>query len=884
MVYLLIVALGWSVPLLVADAQEMLSPLTNVSAVATGSGHTCAFVSNGTVQCWGSNGQGQLGRGLRGDGDSTPFAVNGMSNVSAIAAGYEHSCALTREGTVRCWGANYYGQLGPGVSADTAAAPVTVTGLTGVIAIAAGGYRTCIVNSDRTVACWGGSRPDSARTEVYGLTGIATLAMGGSQSCALSSSGALYCWGDNPAVPPASADLVGVAAVAVGGNHTCAAMRDDGSVRCWGLNDAGQIGDGSTVSRLSPTAVPGLTGVTTLAAGDKHSCAVSSGGVVQCWGLNDMGQLGNGSTANSPNPSMVGGLSGVATLTAGGKQSCALLTNGTLRCWGNNFTGQLGNGSVTSHPAVANVTGITNVAAIAAGGSHSCAVISNGTIRCWGDNNSGRLGDGSLTRSPFATTVTGAFAAVAMAAGGEHNCALTNAGAVQCWGANTRGQLGTGSYSYYNNIATTAQISAITMVAAGGRHSCALTRDGAVKCWGYNEYGQLGNGSKADTPSPTTVNGLNRVTTIAAGGDHSCAVVAGGTVFCWGLNNYGQLGNGSTADSALPKAVSGLVGAVKLTAGQYHTCALLADGTVRCWGNNDPGQLGNGNYSSSPTPVEVSGLTGATSVQAGVAHTCALLSDGTVQCWGYNYSGQLGNDVGIGSSNRPLKAGQVTGATALAAGGYHNCILKSGGAAQCWGGNTSGQLGNGEMVYFTNPQIVVTLASASAEKLVMHEFYNATFDYYFITSRDNEKAILDAANGWTRTGKFFNVYRQQAGDSQAIHRFYFDQIAVNKTRGSHFYTLSNADVELLHSLNPSNLPVPGKPLDEGVDSFATPATGGLCSNGLAPVFRVFRSNAKFPDSPNHRFTVDSGVYIGFIGRGWDGEGVAFCVPKWNGGQ
>ena len=351
-------------------------------------------------------------------------------------------------------------------------------------------------------------------------------------------------------------------------------------------------------------------------------------------------------------------------------------------------------------------------------------------------------------------------------------------------------------------------------------------------------------------------------------------------MFCWGHNNYGQLGNGSTMNSSLPKAVTGLTGALALTVGEYHTCALLAGGTVRCWGNNDPGQLGSGNNTNSTTPTAVSGLADARVIQAGVAHTCALVGDGTLQCWGYNYSGQLGNNVGgISSSNRPLKVDRVAGVTMLAAGGYHNCSVVSGGTAQCWGDNTSGQLGNGEMIYFTHPQTVVMLASSSVEKLVMSEFFNAPFDYYFITSRDNEKAILDGTSGWTRTGKFFSVYRQQVADSQAIHRFYFDQVAANKTRGSHFYTLSNGDVELLHSLNLGNSQSPGKPFDEGVDSYATLPTAGSCASGFDPVYRLFRGSTRFPDNPNHRFTADQTIYSDLVSKGWDGEGISFCAPK-----
>ena len=165
----------------------------------------------------------------------------------------------------------------------------------------------------------------------------------------------------------------------------------------------------------------------------------------------------------------------------------------------------------------------------------------------------------------------------------------------------------------------------------------------------------------------------------------------------------------------------------------------------------------------------------------------------------------------------------------------------------------------------------------------MVEYYFKALDYYFITSRGNDIALLDTVAGWQRTGKSFKVYVEQQPASTGINRFYFDQIAVNKTRGSHFYTLVQAEKTLLASLNPTNMQTPRLPYDEGVDSYAfTPAVegvGGSCATGLTPVYRIFRGQAKFPDNPNHRFTTDTAVYNAFVALGWDGEGVKFCVPN-----
>lgn len=165
---------------------------------------------------------------------------------------------------------------------------------------------------------------------------------------------------------------------------------------------------------------------------------------------------------------------------------------------------------------------------------------------------------------------------------------------------------------------------------------------------------------------------------------------------------------------------------------------------------------------------------------------------------------------------------------------------------------------------------------------VMTEYRYAPLDYYFMTSRDGDKTLLDAVAGWARTGQSFNVLVTEAADRLGISRYYFDQVARNGQRGSHFYTLVETEKTLLASLNPNNLQAPRLPYNEGVDSYAfaplVEGVGGSCAAGLTPVYRLFRGNANFPNDPNHRFTTSLAIYNQFVGLGWDGEGVKFCVP------
>jgi hypothetical protein len=182
------------------------------------------------------------------------------------------------------------------------------------------------------------------------------------------------------------------AIIAAGDTHSCARL-SDGTVRCWGANNYGQLGNGTTTGSSTPVAVNGMTAAVEIAAGGKHNCARLSNGTVNCWGLNGYGQLGNGSTTTFFSaPVVVSGMSTAIDIAAGANHSCAVLSNGTVNCWGDNSYGQLGNGTSggISRTPVA-VSGISTATAIVAGGTHSCARLSDGTVRCWGRNNSAQL-------------------------------------------------------------------------------------------------------------------------------------------------------------------------------------------------------------------------------------------------------------------------------------------------------------------------------------------------------------------------------------------------------------------------------------------------------------------------------------------------------------
>ncbi|KQO98182.1 hypothetical protein ASF30_08975 [Leifsonia sp. Leaf264] len=335
----------------------------NAKKVAVGGMHTCAITLTGTVKCWGYNLFGQLGSGITSYMEPLPVDVVGLTDVKDIYLGGMTTCALTSTNGLKCWGLNSDGAVGDGTR----------------------------INRDLP-------------TDVIGLTsGVKTASFSDSHICAVTTAGALFCWGNGDygqignddtrrSVTPTPVHNLGsgVSSVAVGGTQSCA-VTDAGAALCWGAGNSGQLGDGTTWGRLEPNPVLGLSsGVAEIRAGANFTCARMDTGTVKCWGNNVYGALGDGTTDNKYAPTDVPGLANVASLAGTGASMCAVTTGKDLYCWGGNDIGQVGTGSADASVLTPTLIS-SNVTTASIGSQHNCAAIDT-ELECWGAGTIGQLG------------------------------------------------------------------------------------------------------------------------------------------------------------------------------------------------------------------------------------------------------------------------------------------------------------------------------------------------------------------------------------------------------------------------------------------------------------------------------------------------------------
>ena len=366
--------------------------------------------------------------------------------------------------------------------------------------------------------------------------------------------------------------------------------------------------------------------------------------------------------------------------------------------------------SLEGAPALATAATPLSFRQVTTAGLHSCGVTSDNRAYCWGRNAHGELGDGTTIDRTRPVAVLGGLRFVSVNAGDAFTCGVTTGEKAYCWGWNDSGMLGDGTTT--NRLRPVAVKGGLLFrqIRPGSHFTCGATTSDKGYCWGSNENGKLGAGVLGGRRLvPSLVVGGVQFRRLIAGGGHACGLARSGKAYCWGGGNVGQIGDGNIVlGRPSPRAVAGGLTFIHLATGEAHSCGVTTAKRAYCWGDNAEGALGDGTLTNRSVPTRVAGGDFYKAVSTLSHHTCGVTSLNDVLCWGYNLFGQVGNNrlpvfrfpTQVSGS---LKFSSVSGGIAA----YHTCGIVTSGAAYCWGGNFSGQLGDGTTRNHSDPAPVL---------------------------------------------------------------------------------------------------------------------------------------------------------------------------------
>lgn len=619
------------------EPQQIGSLTSTIQSIVVGASYALALTDDGQVYGWGRNNNGQLGdAGASNEPRLEPELLDGLSGVAQLAAGTNHALALHTDQSVSAWGSNSRGQLGRGNLDTGLYAPSTVTGLTTVqiLMVAAGAEHSGALTSSGDIYTWGdnwdgqlgtgnggiGARSGSPQLVTLPATGGADMiAAGAARTFARDAGGNWWGWGRAPGDgtgqdydSPVRLDSDVAFNLLVTAAPASLAVDSDGRLYAWGSSLGGHVPFGFSGGEATPVAVSGLSGVRQVAVGNGHTLAVTEAGDVYSWGLGNRGQLGHGDRTSKLIPTRIEGLSDALAVAAGYDHSLVLLNDGTAYAFGSNEFGQLGLGADEADRLVpVAIEGLTGVSVITAAYWHSLAVRSAGEVVAWGRGSSYVLGLGDQASRTVPTAIPDLGGVTDLSTGSGHTLALT-AGGMYAWGSGINGQLGNGDSGtgVFSGVPVPVpSMTAPSLISASSAASLAI-QDGQLWSWGDNQFGVLANGDtggKEESPVQQTT--LTGVSDLSTGDHHGVALLDDGSVYTWGAGDGGQLGNGTITEDGDGEPGQILAGqtVTAVFAGRNSSFALLQNGSLLAWGSNGYGQLGNGKalsyYSPQPIPV-----------------------------------------------------------------------------------------------------------------------------------------------------------------------------------------------------------------------------------------------------------------------------------------
>lgn len=539
--------------------------------LSAGASHNCGIRTNGTLWCWGENGNGQLGDGSGPTDQATPVQeATGATDWDKVSAGAAQTCAVKNNGTLWCWGSDSYDSLGDGGSIADSAVPVQeATGATNWVDVDAGNWGGCGLQSDNTLWCWGynysgriGDGTETQRSQPTQETSgnsWDSFSFGGSV-CAIDNTGQLFCWGTNyngglaqgydlefpEYFRRASSDKW--KDISIGSYSSCGVKMDD-TIHCWGENWAGQLGDGTLLNRVTSAPISGGSTWKQLSFGSQHGCAIRSDDTLWCWGYGASGRLGNNSTGSeNPTPAQVNGGGSWKYVSAGRGHTCGIQSDDTLWCWGSNLSAMTGLNTTSGDTLVpTQVSGGGSWKYVITANSHTCGIQTDDTLWCWGNNSAGRTGLNTGTGNTLVPTQVSTDSWESVTGGYESSCGLKTDGTIWCWGANYGGQIGDGTFS--NRLVPTQTSDAGPWKLLRGRDSaemqgdvyCAIKEaDDSVWCWGYNWFGEIDlSYTEREDPTALPIGGAWKYVYNMEGS--ICLIDMGDYLYCKGNNDNGKI-------------------------------------------------------------------------------------------------------------------------------------------------------------------------------------------------------------------------------------------------------------------------------------------------------------------------------------------------------